>query len=179
MFDPWTVLGPLLGSGFATVSIGWLFKRRFDRELELQKAFLQRASRVHDRQVDALTRLYGFLFEAQAYLQLLSASVQFSGEKPEEYPRLFTTALIAARQELTKGRLLLPASIVGQCDNFFNVVFQGTMHLGFANDPMVIAAGQRAEFWDRATKTAYQDIPHLLATIELHARVVIHGAAPY
>jgi hypothetical protein len=175
MLDLPQLISNVVGSGFAITMIGWLFTRRFQHELELQKAFLQRASRVHDRQVEALTQLYARLFEAHAYLQRMSASGRPAGEKPEEYPKLLSETLLAAGRQLSLSRLLLPPSVVQECDRFFAIVFDSTLNLNFANDPVIIAAGQRPEFWDRAATIAYKDIPALLVSMEATARKVIHG----
>ena len=47
-----------IGSGIATAVVGVWFKAGFDKKLEDQKADLQRASKIHERQVDAITALF-------------------------------------------------------------------------------------------------------------------------
>src|SRR5260370_38556608 len=86
------IVSSVLGSAIGTTLIGVWFKSRFDRQLENQKAVLQRASRVHDRQVEALSTLYATLHETQSYLQLMTKQAIFEGEKPDEYPQLFSEA---------------------------------------------------------------------------------------
>src|SRR6476619_3863663 len=49
-------------------------KATADTEIERLKAFLTRAARVHERQIDTLTKLYRHFFEAQAYLQRMAAT---------------------------------------------------------------------------------------------------------
>ena len=69
----WIQLGVgIVGSGLGTTVVGLLFKRKFDRELELHKAFLSRAANVHGRMVDALATLYRHFWEVQVYVQALS-----------------------------------------------------------------------------------------------------------
>jgi hypothetical protein len=166
----------IVGSGLGTTFVGILMKRKFDRELEIQKAFLSRVSRVHDRSVDTLTKLYRHLYEAEAFLQLLSSTVRYDGEHPEEYPRRLVEALIAARDELSAGRLLIPSHLVEQCDRFFKKLFEGRTELGFATHPMVLDGLQRANSWDKAKAIAYEQVPDLRREIEKTARAIIHGA---
>jgi hypothetical protein len=45
----WNVILSIIGSGLGTTAVGFLFKRKFDTELEIQKAFLTRASHPHAR----------------------------------------------------------------------------------------------------------------------------------
>ena len=165
----------IVGSGLGTTLVGIFFKRKFDHELEVQKAFLARVTRVHERTVDTLTKLYRYLYEAEAFLQLMSASARFEGEKPEEYPRRFAEAIASARDELSAGRLLVPRQLAEQCDKFFAKLFEGQSDLGFANHPMVVDGLQRAQFWDKAKSVAYKEVPELRKEIENAARVAIHG----
>ncbi len=150
-----------------------------DAEIERVKAFLIRASRVHERQIEPLTRLYRHFLEAQGYLQRMAATGRFSGEvSVEEYGRLCATAIASAHDELLQSRLLIPPDLARQCDAFFRTLFEGQSNLAYAQHPMVVNALQRAEFWDRAKNTAYNDIPKLLEQIEKAARTVIHGEVP-
>jgi hypothetical protein len=151
-------------------------KASADIEIERMKAILARASHVHERQVQTLTALYRHFFEAQAYLQRMAASGRFDGEvSVDEYGRLCANAIASARDTLSEGRLLIPPDLVQQCDRFFTSLFQGQTHLAFAQHPMVVDGLQRAEFWDKAKKTAYEEVPGILQRIEKAARHVIHG----
>jgi len=76
----------IVGSGLGTALVGTLFKHSFDRKLEVQRAFLSRASRVHEKQMDTLSKLYGHFTEIQAYLQLSQKGHVLEGEKTEAYP---------------------------------------------------------------------------------------------
>src|SRR3979409_1224979 len=106
----WSILlTSIVGSGAGTTLVALLIKRKVDRELEIQKAFLQRTSRVHEKQVDILAKVYYHLWEAHAFLLLMSASVHMPNEKPEEYPGKFSAAIVAARDALFGGRVLIPS----------------------------------------------------------------------
>lgn len=140
------------------------------------EARITRASRVHERQVDMLVRLYRHFFDAQGYLQRMASPVRFEGEMPmDEYRRSFADAIASARDTLSDGRLLIPPDLTEQCDQFFNSLFQGQNHLTFAQHPMVVDGLQRAEFWKKAQTTAYEEVPKILKRIERAARGVIHG----
>jgi hypothetical protein len=174
--DYTTLWTSFIGSGAGTTFVGLLFKRKVDRELEVQKAFLQRTSRVHEKQVELLAKVYHHLWEAHAYLVLMSASVHMANEKPEEYPGKFSEAIVAARDALFGGRVLMPSALADRCEDFFKKLFEGQMQLGFARSPMIQDGLQREQFWDRAQKIANEEVPALLKTIESEARVVIHGS---
>lgn len=97
-----------------------------DIEIERIKASLTRASRVHESTVEILTKLYRYFCEAQGYLQRMTASGRFEGEvSQEEYSRLLANAIASARDELLKGRLLIPPELAQHCDRFFNMLFEG------------------------------------------------------
>lgn len=53
-----TLSATFVGSGAGTTLVGSLFKHRFDVQLEPQKAFLQRHSKTHERQMDALLAIH-------------------------------------------------------------------------------------------------------------------------
>jgi hypothetical protein len=171
------VLTTLLGSGVGTAVVGALFKRRFDHELELQRAILERATRVHERQVMALVKLDRHLRAAQGYLELMSKSVMFRGEDPSKYPAQFRKEIGAAHEELSSARLLLPPTLSAQVEQLFKKMFEGQMALSFFYDPTTSDGQERAAHWDRAKEIAYKELPGLLVAIEREARLVIHSAA--
>jgi hypothetical protein len=140
------------------------------------EARITRASRVHERQVDTLVKLYRHFFDAQGYLQRMASPARFEGERSvDEYRPLFAETMASARDTLTGGRLLIPPDLTEQCDRFFNSLFQGQAHLTFALHPMIVDGLQRAEFWKKAQQTAYEEVPKILQQIERAARDVIHG----
>jgi hypothetical protein len=147
-----------------------------DIEIERMRAFLARASRVHESTVDTLAKLYRHFYEAQGYFQRMASSARFEGEvSQDEYHRLLAKAIESARNELSKGRLLIPPELAQQCDGFFNILFAGRTDLAFAQHPVIADGLQHAKFWDSAQKNAYEEVPKLLQQIERAARSVIHG----
>lgn len=136
---------------------------------------LQRRSRIHERQVDILSKLYKCLLEAQEYSKLMTKSVIFEGEKPEGYPMLLQDAVRNAYKEFAMGRLLLPSDVAEQVDAFFQKVSEGQIQFSFANHPMTPNGHERAQFWEKAGTIAYQEVPALLRVIEQQARSIIHG----
>jgi hypothetical protein len=189
------VITSLGGNAIILAAVGWLIKsfmsHRFtleaekfkievkasaDTEIERLRAFLTRASRVHEQQVETLTKLHRQLLQTQGYLQLSAATWRNEGEvSREEYGRLCAEAIKSAHETLSDGRLLLPPDLTKQCDEFFASVFRGQNYLTFALNPMVTEGHQRKEFWDNAQVTALKEVPGILAQIELAARNVIHG----
>lgn len=155
-------------------------KASADTEIERVKAFLARASRVHERQLDMLTKLHRQFFDAQAYFQRMTATVSFEGEvSVDEYRRLCADAIASARDTFSDGRLLIPPNLTQQCDRFFNSLFEGQRYLAYAQHPMIVNGLQGAEFWDKAQKTAWEEVPSILQQIEGAARNVIHGEPPH
>ena len=154
-------------------------KASADTQIERVRAFLTRASRVHERQVETLTKLHRYLFQAQGYLQLMGATIRLEGEvSREEYQRLCAVAIASAHETLLDGRLLIPPDLAKQCDRFFESVFRGQTDLAYAQHPMVVNGLQRAQFFDSAQKTAREEVPRILDQIEIAARNVIHGEPP-
>jgi hypothetical protein len=76
-------------------------KASADLEIERTKAFLVRASRVHESQLDVLQHLYRYLDEALGFFQRQTSSGSFAWEaSPEEYGELVSKALKSAHAEL-------------------------------------------------------------------------------
>lgn len=136
---------------------------------------LQRFSRIHERQVDILIKLYKYLLEAQEYSKLMTKSGIFEGEKPEEYPMLLQDALRNAHKEFAMGRLLLRGDIAEKVDVFFRKIFEMQVEFSMAKHPMVPDGNVRAQYWEKAGKIAYQEIPSLLRIIEEQAHIIIYG----
>ena len=179
----WTQLAiTVVGSGFGTTVVGFIFKQKLDRELEIQKAFLARASHVHERQIDALIKLYGDLYKAQGFFKRLAAGSRFADEMPDdEYRRLLHDAITSANDKVVECRLLIPPELAQQCDEFFKILFGGQIDLNFAHQEVIVDGHQRAKFSDSARNTAFKKIPNLLEQIEKVARSLIHdepGAPP-
>jgi hypothetical protein len=166
----------IIGSGVGTTIIGALFKRRFDSQLETQKALLQRSGRIHERQVDALLPIHSNLDKALFYLQRAASAGKLAGEASDkEFLERMARSLGVASDEFSKNRLLISESLGQKLDQFFNKMLLGGMNLNLALDPMVPNGEPRAKLWDEARQTAYKDLPLVLQAIREEAKSVIHG----
>ena len=76
-----TLTVTFVGSGLGTTIVAALLKRRFDAQLETQKALLQRSSRIHERQVDALLVIHAKLEQALFYLQRAASAGKFAASR--------------------------------------------------------------------------------------------------
>jgi hypothetical protein len=150
-------------------------KATADTEIERVKAFLVRASRVHERQLDILSKLFRHLSDAQSLFQNMTRTGRMAGEiTPEEYYPKVMEAMKAAYEAFLNGRLLIPSALVQQCESFFSAVFDGQRDFSLAHIPQ-LDPGERAKFWNSAATVAHQQVPKILAEIEAAARAVIHG----
>jgi hypothetical protein len=141
------------------------------------EARIDRASRVHERQLDILQRLYRHLHDAQGFLMRMTAVGRRANEiTPEEYEPIVAKAMDAAREELLNGRLFIPLALVQQCEGFFEAVFEGQRDFALAH-LLAIDPAKRAEFWSAAAKVAHQQVPKILQQIDEAARALIHGEA--
>ncbi len=139
------------------------------------EARIDRASRVHERQLDILQRLYRHFWDAQDLFIRMTSSGRMANElTPEQYAPLLSGAMAAAREELLNGRLFIPLGLVQRCEGFFSAVFEGRRDFDLAHDPMM-DAGKRAEFWEAAATVAHQQVPKILQQIDDAARAVING----
>lgn len=146
-----------------------------DAEIERVKAFLVRVSRVHERQLDILSKLFRHLSDAQLLFQNMTRSGRMAGEvTPEEYAPRVMEAMQSAYEDFLNGRLLIPIAFVQQCEKFFSVVFDGQRDFSLAHIPQLDPV-ERAKFWTSAAAVAHQDVPKILVQIEEAARGVIHG----
>lgn len=171
------VLPSIIGAGIGTTVVSSLFGYVFNRQLEHHRARLSRLSRIHEKQVDALSKLYGHLTEARNYLQLMHKSAIFEGEKPEEYPKRLFESLGSARDTLTFGRLLIPESVAAQCDLFFDKVFESQQEFAFASWDQ-LDAQHRLKLREKATDLSFKAIPELLVQIERAGRGIVHELDP-
>jgi len=166
----------IVGSGLGTALVGTLFKFNFDRKLEVQRAFLSRASRVHEKQMDTLSKLHGHFTEIQAYLQLSQKGYVLEGEKTDEYPVQLVKSINHARDVLTFGRLLIPEPVAAQCDVFFEKVFESHREFAFSRWDMLQDGNERVKLREKATDLSYKVVPDLLKRIDAAARAIIHTA---
>lgn len=145
-------------------------------QLESHKALLQRDSRIHERQIDALLPIHSKLEEALFYLQRVAGAGRFRGEaSDEELLNRMARALSSASEQFSNNRLLISETLAQKLDDFFNKMFSGGMTITLALDPMVAEGNARARLVDEAREIAFKQIPSLLAAIRAEARTVIHG----
>jgi hypothetical protein len=62
-------------------------KASADTEIERVKALLTRGSRIHERQLDILQKLYRHFTEAEGWLQRMTAGGRFVNELPRKATR--------------------------------------------------------------------------------------------
>ena len=145
--------------------------------LEDQKAFLERGTRLHDRQVDALCRFYGYLWDVQRYLQRMTAGATFGGEiSREEYGKKFASTMNKIQDEFGGIRLLLPEAVAEKIDSIIGRIGWGNVELGMAGLAGV-DGNDRAKFWKAAQDVFYEEVPKLLLEMEADARSLIHSEA--
>jgi hypothetical protein len=163
-----------LGSGVGTTVVGALFKRRFDAQVEVQKALLQRTSRVHERQVGALLAIHAKLEQGLFYLQRAASAGKFEGESDQELLRRMTRDLAAASKVFSHNKLLIGSELTRKLDEFFDDMFSAGMNLRWAEHPMTQNAEMRADLFDKARDTAFKRLPSTLEAIRIEAKSVIH-----
>jgi hypothetical protein len=137
-----------------TTIVAALFKRRCDAQLETQKGRLQRSSRVHERQVDALLVIHAKLEQALFYLQRAASAGKFAGESDQELLQRRARDLAAASNAFSQNKLLIGPELTRKLDEFFNETFSAGMDLNWAEHPMIRNGETRASFFDKAWETA-------------------------
>ena len=171
-----TLAVTLVGSGLGTTIVGALFKRRFDAQLESHKAFLQRNSRIHERQIDALLPIHSKLEHALFYLQRATSGGKLKGEAEDaELLKRMASDLGDASEVFSQNRLLIGPNLERKLDEFFGKTVSARITLNLAADPMISDGGQRAKLWGEAQEIAYKGLPSILEAIRAEARAVIHG----
>ena len=150
-------------------------KASSDAEIERMRAFLARASRIHERQLDVLGKLYRNLYDVQAYFQAMTRTGRLENEiSSEAYAPKIAEALNAAINEFLNGKLLIPPPLVRQCEVFFDAVTDGQQVAHLAFDPR-LHSSQRTHFSQSAAEIAYKQIPQMLQQIYDTGRAVVHG----
>jgi len=170
-----TLVVTLFGSGVGTTVVGALFKRRFDAQLETQKALLQRSSRIQERQVGALLAIHAKLEQALFYLQRAASAGKFEGESDEELLRRMARDLGAASKVFSHNKLLMGPELTRKLDEFFDEMFSAGMNLRWAEHPMTPNGKTRAGFFDKARETAFKKLPSTLEAIRIEAKSVINS----
>lgn len=165
----------LIGSGFGTTIVAVLLDRRFDERLELLKAVLQRGSRIHERQIEALMVIHSKLDGASFYLQRVASAGRLKGEDESQLLQRAGQELASASTEYSAKRLLFSETLTSKIDEFFTSVLSAKVRIDLAMDPTIQDGTARAEFWEKARETVYRQLPVILEAIRVEARTVIHG----
>jgi hypothetical protein len=148
-----------------------------DAEIERIKAFLARASHVHERQLDVLGKLYRNLYDAQAYFQSMMRTGRGQNEAPPEaYAPKVAEAVKAAFAEFLDGKLLIPSELVQKCEQFFSAMFEGRLAADLARE-VAFHPTQQIQFTKEAAEVAFKQLPSILQQIYDTGRAVIHGEA--
>jgi hypothetical protein len=96
-------------------------KASADTEIERVKALLTRGSRIHERQLDILQKLYRHFTEAEGWLQRMTAGGRFVNELPPQgYADKVAEAMKAAGEEFLQGKLFLSAAARPGMRRFFS-----------------------------------------------------------
>ncbi len=94
------------------------------------EARITRASRVHERQLDILGKLYSNLYAAQAYFQGMMRTGRAQNEAPPEvYAPKVAEAVEIARTEFLNGKLLIPPNSFKSVSNFLMSCSRGGWQL--------------------------------------------------
>ncbi len=153
------------------------FQRRFGEQLERVRAALERGSRVHERQVDALLKIHSRLEAALFCVQRAASTIVFEGEDRDELLKRAGTELAGASAEYLRKKLLLSEALIRKLDEFFDAVQSAGTDLWLATDPMMLNSALRTESWQKAKGKAYKELPEILRAIQREATTLIHGSA--
>jgi hypothetical protein len=164
----------LAGSGLGTTIVATILSNRFSKQLELLKSSLQRGSRIHERQMDALLLIHWRLERASYYLQRATSGALFGNETQEGFLKNIQIDLAAASDEYAQKKLLFSPNLVTRLDEFFKKVQSILQTVSFASDPQMPDGEPRAKLWIQAQEAAYADLPSVLNAISTEARDVIH-----
>jgi hypothetical protein len=155
----------------AVVSIGILLLRQpLERRAEVQKAKLGRASWVHQKQVDALMRLYKSLYDMQESFQA------FTRGRAEPLELRYSQDAKSAWAVFIESKLLFPTNVIETCDGVFKKIREA--QLAVMNSTAFKVAGDAsggADELKNALVIAHTQIPELLREIEFAAREIIDG----
>ncbi len=166
----------VVGSGLGTTIVGVLFKQQFDSQLETYKALLQRNSRIHERQVDALLSIHAKLEQGLFYLQRATSAGKLAGEPDDrELLRRVGEELASASEVFSNSRLLIGQELARKLGNFFDQTVEASRSLNLAESPTTPDGQIRADFFDKARDIAFRELPSLLEAIRTESKTIIHG----
>ncbi len=174
------LIATIVGSGVGTSLVGFLFKHRFDVQLAKQTAMLQRHSRIHELQVEALGVIHSDLNDALFYLQKIASAGRTRGQVDDtELFKRMGERLAKAAGQFSKSQLLFSQELTTRLNEFFQKVFEtGTdiqMSEEFLQYPMGEGVQLRADLTGKVRNAAFKEIPAILEEIRREARAVIHG----
>jgi hypothetical protein len=136
---------------------------------------------VHERQVETLRKLVRHLCEARDWFKDTVRRARFEADPSmDECCRQCLKAAVSAKETLADGLIFIPRDLADECDGFFNTLSQGLTDFACARDPNTADGPPRGMFWDKAAKTAYEELPTRLEQIEGTARnlVTLSGVTP-
>jgi hypothetical protein len=141
------------------------------------EARITRASRVHERQLDILGKLYSHLYAVQAYFQGMMRTGRRQNEAaPESYDPKVAEAVETALAEFLNGKLFIPPELVQKCEQFFDAMFEGRLAADLARE-VAFHPTQQVHFSKEAAEVAFKQLPSILQQIYDTGRAVIHDEA--
>jgi hypothetical protein len=159
---------------------GMAIKQWFDRSLEEKKVHWERASWVHQRQVEALTKLFVEFHRMQDLLQGATRWIKLGGELSQEgYLNKWQQKAAETWSEYVEHRLILNKAIVASIEGLFEKFSEAGIAIRQA--PIYREGEMRKEAVAaeiKAKEIAHEGIPPLLDMIEKEARRVIHEESP-
>ncbi|MGB8028447.1 MAG: hypothetical protein WCF30_02175 [Terracidiphilus sp.] len=151
-------------------------KRWIDRSLEERKVHWERASWVHQRQIEALTKLFVELNRMKDLLQGATRGFKSQGEMSQEgYFEKWQLKAAEAWSEYIEHKLLLNEAIVASIEELFGKFNEAGIAIRSA--PIFREGEMRKEAAAeeiKAKEIAHKLIPPLLRSIESEARRIIH-----
>jgi hypothetical protein len=155
---------------------GMAIKQWFDRSLEEEKVHWERASWVHQRQVEALTRLFVELHRMKDLLQGATRGARFQGEMSQEgYLKEWQLSAARTWPQYIEHKLLLNEAIVSSVEGLFGKFQEAGLAIGWATMLWEVQPGMEAAAeWNKAAEIAHKLIPPLLDAIESEARRVVY-----
>lgn len=170
-------IATLVGAGLGTtLAAAWL-QHRFGAQLEQLRAVLDRGSRIHERQVEALLKICSKLETASFYLRRAASAGLLEGEDRGELRRRAGKELALAAAEFSEKKLLLSDTLIVKLGEFFGEALSTGLYLRFAADPRLANSSTGADSWSAAQERAHETLPAVLEAIRAEARVLIHGRA--
>jgi hypothetical protein len=155
---------------------GMAIKQWFDRSLEERKVHWERASWLHQRQVEALTKLFVELHRMKDLLQGATRWIKLGGEMSQEgYFEKWQEKAAETWSEYIEHKLLLNKAIVAKIEELFEKFSEAGIAIRRA--PIYREGEMRKEAVAeqiKAKEIANKLIPPLLDAIESEARRVVH-----